>query len=347
MLPTNDTTTHDTSAVLQRLAGQALPPSAPHHFIFDLYSAHLRGEMPTRRISISQRRIKPWLKQQPETYSNVTTEPNAESQPASLLCLGHIFPLSATDLNVKLLHLSLEGARTGGTSQNLDRLLRDALTQSSKVISDNPAPILENRTTAEITQTLTEGALAEHNRAFTSFTDDGILSYSGGRASSGSYRFVSEVRATCSKSMDTLSNPTGRTRTLPHRDDMISLGSRSTTDSETWSDPDIDKTQLIDITGAVALGPATIPAHGQSALQNLYDLLDGGAELSDDVETLHTELRALRTEVEHLRKADLPGNGTEVWPTLHTITCQYSSTPSTFLEQPSYTWERQHDHLEV
>jgi hypothetical protein len=36
--PTNGTTTHDTSAVLQRLAGKALPPSAPHHFIFDLYS---------------------------------------------------------------------------------------------------------------------------------------------------------------------------------------------------------------------------------------------------------------------------------------------------------------------
>jgi hypothetical protein len=149
--------------------------------------------MSARRINNSRYTVKPWLKQQPETHSNFTTDPNAELQPASLLCLGHIFPLSATDLNVKLLHLSLEGARIGGTSQNLDRLLRDALTQSSKVIPDNPAPILEDRTTAEITQPLTEEALQQHNRAFTGFTDcesDGFLSYSGGPSSLRSYYFV-------------------------------------------------------------------------------------------------------------------------------------------------------------
>jgi hypothetical protein len=312
--------------------------------------------MQARLNNISRRRVNPWLKQQPETYSNVTTEPNlnAESQPANrdklVADLVSRSNLSATDLNVRLLHLCLVGARAGGTSQNLDWLLRDALTQSTKVVPDSPAPILENRTIAETTQPLTEEALEEHNRTFTSFTgrnSDGILPHSDGLTSSASRYLVpySEVRATCSKSMDTLSIPTGRTRTLPRRDYIISLGSRSTTDSEAWSDPDIDRTQLIDITGTGALGSATIPPHGQSALQNLYDLLDGGAELSDDVETLHTELRALRTEVEHLRKADLPGNGTEVWPTLHTVTCQDFSTPSTFLEPPSYTWEKQHDHL--
>jgi hypothetical protein len=282
--------------------------------------------MPTRHINTSRRRLKPWLKKQPETHSSVIAEPNAESQPASrdklVADLVSRSNVSATDLNAKLLHLSLIGARTGGTSQNLDRLLRDALTQSAKVITDNPAPILENWTTTEITQPLTEEALQQHNRAFTSFTDhnsDGIISYDSGRGSSAHYHFIpySEFRATCSRSMDTLSNPGGRRYTLPHRDDMISQGSHSTTDSETWSDPAIDRMQLIDITGAEIPGPATIPPHGQSALQTLFDLLDGGAELSDDVETLHTELRALRTEVERLRKADLPGNGTEVANSAH------------------------------
>jgi hypothetical protein len=305
--------------------------------------------MPALHLITAQRKINPWLKQQPETHGSVTTQPNAESQPPSrdklVADLVSRSYLSATDLNEKLLHLSLVGARTGGTSENLDRLLRGALAQRTKEVLGDFAPILDNRATAEATCPLTEEALEQHNTVPPPRSID-----RNGRPynSSPVYRLIqsdlSDIWATVSKSMDASNNLRGGTRSS-RRDDMISLESHSTADSDSWSGPIVDGRQLIDITEAGTLNAATIAPHGQSALQNLYDLLDSGAELSDDVGTLHAELRALRTEVEQLRKADLPGNGTEVWPTLHTIICPHSRTPLTFLEYPSYTWEKQHDHL--
>jgi hypothetical protein len=211
--------------------------------------------MPTLHLITAQRKINPWLKQQPETHSTVTPEPNAELQPSShdhdklvadLVPRSH---LSATDLNKRLLHLSLLGAHTGRTSQNLDRLLRDALAQRTKEVLDDFAPVLDDRATAEATRPLTEEALEQHNKVSPPRSiERNNRSYS----SSPVYRFVptdlSDIWATVSRSMDASNNLRGGTRSL-HRDDMISLESHSTADSDPWSGPIVDGRQLIDIRG--------------------------------------------------------------------------------------------------
>lgn len=131
-----------------------------------------------------------------------------------------------------------------------------------------------------------------------------------------------------------------------HLDLANDISPRRRDPSETISSLNNDETPLIDVAEAMTPSSAALPVHVQPTLQKLYSMLDNGSELSDDVETLHSELRALRTEVGQLRKADLPGTGTEVWPTLHSVACPISNTSITYLDCPSYTWEKQHDHLQ-
>jgi hypothetical protein len=104
---------------------------------------------------------------------------------------------------------------------------------------------------------------------------------------------------------------------------------------------------LIDVTEGNAPNAATMSAYDPESMQRLWGMIDDNdTELSTDIPTLHRELGELRDEVRRLRKADLPGNGTELWPTLHVVACPHSETKTTYLEQPFYIWQKQHDHLQ-
>lgn len=104
---------------------------------------------------------------------------------------------------------------------------------------------------------------------------------------------------------------------------------------------------MIDVTeGCEPSSVAAIHTYDQSTLQRLWKLVpNDNAELRNDIPTLHRQLQALRDEVEQLRKADLPGEGTELWPTLHAVSCPNTKARTVYLDRPSYIWEKQHDHL--
>jgi hypothetical protein len=104
---------------------------------------------------------------------------------------------------------------------------------------------------------------------------------------------------------------------------------------------------LIDVTDGDTPNVTTTSVYYPESMQRLWGMIDDDeTELSTDVPTLHRELGKLRDEVRRLRKADLPGNGTELWPTLHVVTCPHSEMKITYLEQPTYMWQKQHDHLQ-
>jgi hypothetical protein len=100
--------------------------------------------------------------------------------------------------------------------------------------------------------------------------------------------------------------------------------------------------ELIDVTEFETANIATMPPYHRPTPRSL---LDSETELSNDVVTLQRELQALRVENDRLTKADLPGNGTEMWPTLHIVSCPTTKEENTYMEQPFYHWMKQHDHL--
>jgi hypothetical protein len=104
---------------------------------------------------------------------------------------------------------------------------------------------------------------------------------------------------------------------------------------------------LIDVMEVDTSNVAIRSAYHPESMQRLWGMIDDDkTELSTDIPTLHRELGKLRDEVRRLKEADLPGNGTEIWPTLHVVACPHSETKITYLEQPSYIWQKQHDHLQ-
>jgi hypothetical protein len=101
--------------------------------------------------------------------------------------------------------------------------------------------------------------------------------------------------------------------------------------------------ELIDVTELAAANIAATPLYHRLTP---CSLLDSETELSNDVATLQKELRALRVDNDRLTKTDLPGNGTEMWPTLHVVSCPITKEETTYMEQPFYHWMKQHDHLQ-